>query len=503
MKHFFAKDSNVAVLFIGSIASDEAFLTLAKPLCSPLHVATSQEEIEEKIVNHDIHLIFGTLTFQGISYMDVLEKIRMINPTVEMVLFLELCDGESLEKVRLLKRSQHFCMKTQEKYALDYLKTNVGNIASRKLLLKGMQYFKSLMDASIVSQSDTKGNITYINENFTLVTGYTKEDVIGKNHRIMKHPSNPPYIFKEMWDTITKGEIWRERVLNRNKDGSDFWADTIIIPFKDEETGEITQYIAIRRDITQMLMERRASQEKEQKAHEQMKLSEAKDSFLVLFTHELKTPLNAIINFSQYLHKNMHRIEEIPKSKKTHLLEQIYKSASSMLENVTSILDLSKLRNHKINYTYSLFSVKESIEDVIERHESLARGHQKNITFQDDGSEPFMSSDEYRFKQILANILSNAIKYGKHEIEIFLLCDKEKIEIIIEDDGKGIEDKEGVFELYAQSSGGITNMEKKGTGIGLNFVKLLCEDLKFTCKIEDSASLGGAKFVLAKELKNG
>ena len=86
-------------------------------------------------------------------------------------------------------------------------------------------------------------------------------------------------------------------------------------------------------------------------------------------------------------------------------------------------------------------------------------------------------------------------------MEIFLLSDSKIVEIILQDDGKGIPDKSIVFELYEQSSNGLTNMEKKGTGIGLNFVKLLCEGLNIEYAIEDSVSLGGTKFILRKVLK--
>lgn len=105
------------------------------------------------------------------------------------------------------------------------------------------------------------------------------------------------------------------------------------------------------------------------------------------------------------------------------------------------------------------------------------------------------------FTQIIANILSNAIKYGQTVVEVFLLYTQEKIEIIIEDDGLGIEDKQSVFELYQQSHKGLNSMEKKGTGIGLNFVKLLCEELDFQYRIEDSTALGGTKFILTKVIK--
>ncbi|MBV5278785.1 MAG: PAS domain-containing sensor histidine kinase [Campylobacteraceae bacterium] len=504
--HIFYEKNSISALIIGDMTQNEALISAAKVLCKSLHVSTSSEEIQQIVFENRIDFIFGTLSFHNNSYLRVLQEIKQINSKMEIILFLKVADVDQLYDALALKCSRYLYLKEEEENILKHFQDELNVISNKDIFLKDTQYFDALIESSIVSQSDIQGNVTYINDNFTKVTGYTKEEIMGKNHRILKHPSNSDEIFKDMWNTIKVGKIWRERILNLNKDGSDFWADTTIIPFKDEKTGKIIQYIAIRRDITQMLEERRAIQAKEIKANEQTKLSEAKDSFLILFTHELKTPLNAIINFSQYLHKNMYRIEEVPKEKRLYLLEQIYKSASSMLENVTNILDLSRLRNHKINFNYTLFNIKESLEEVIERHESLALEHKKKIIFQGDGEEVYISSDEFRFKQIIANVLSNAIKYGSNEIEVFLLSDKEKIEIIVEDDGKGIKDKESVFELYEQSSHGLTSMEKKGTGIGLNFVKLLCEGLHFNYRIEDSTALGGTKFILTKiikEQKNG
>ena len=121
--------------------------------------------------------------------------------------------------------------------------------------------------------------------------------------------------------------------------------------------------------------------------------------------------------------------------------------------------------------------------------------------FKHDGQDAYLTSDEYRFKQILSNILSNAIKYGTSIVEIFLLVTKESIEIVIQDDGKGIKDKKEVFELYNKSSSAQSSREKKGTGIGLHFVKLLCEGLNFEYVLEDSLSLGGTRFTLRKRLK--
>lgn len=498
-KFLFYRKNSVSVLLIGHMATNEKLIESAKKFCHSLYVSTCKEDIVKTVLDNKVDLIFGTPSFNGTSCISALQEIKKRDETIDIILFLQQNDPCLLKNEALvLKCNRYFCMETEHENALTHLSEGIHTIVHKNIFLKSTQYFDALLKESIVSQSDTKGNITFINDNFTKITGYTKEEVLGKNHRIMRHPLTRPEVFEEMWCTISKGNVWRGRLLNRNKDGSDFWGDTIIIPFVDHKTGKITQYIAIRRDITQMLQEQRSLQTKEREAQEQLKLSEAKDSFLILFTHELKTPLNAIINFSQYLHKNMYRIEEVPKEKQKHLLEQIYKSASSMLENVTNILDLSRLRNNKLNFNYTLFDLKGTIQEVIEAHSALAQEYKRSITFFDDGSEPYVTLDEHRFKQIIANVLSNAIKYGTTQARILLLSDSEKIDIIIEDDGKGIVDKQGVFELYQQDAKGLTSMEKKGTGIGLNFVKLLCEGLQLNYRIEDSNALGGTKFVLTK-----
>lgn len=501
MKRLFYKTNSVSILLIGAMVENTALINLAKEKCKSVHASTNVQEMLEIVLNNPIHLIFGTPSHEENFYLEALSCIKEVRPQTALILFLQPQDIAFVNQALILKCKRYFCFLAEEEHATTHLEEAIIDISDKDIFLNDSQYFDALLHASVVSQSDTKGKITYINDNFTKVTGYTEAEAIGHNYRILRHPDMSVEVYQDMWQTIMQGKVWRDRVLNRNKDGSDFWADTIIIPFKDHTTGKIIQYIAVQRDITQIIEEHRVAQEKERKANEQVKLSEAKDSFLILFTHELKTPLNAIINFSQYLYKNMYRIEEIPLAKRLHLLDQIYKSASSMLENVTNILDLSRLRDRKINFTYTLFDINESLSDVLEKHEALALEFKKEVLFHHDGEALFISSDEFRFKQIIANILSNAIKYGQTVVEVFLLYTQEKIEIIIEDDGLGIEDKQSVFELYQQSHKGLNSMEKKGTGIGLNFVKLLCEELDFQYRIEDSTALGGTKFILTKVIK--
>ncbi len=493
-------DIKLKVLLMGSLINNRILIESLKKGLHTVYTAIKPEDSIRTTETEDIDIVFGTLTYNENVYFDTIQAIKKTHPSITIVLCLKENDQKDFKKILKLQCDQYHYCEDLDSLSFSFIEKVLHKSINEKLSLLRARYFDYLLQNSIVSKTDHDGNITFINDNFIKVTQYMPEEIMGENHRIIRHPITKIEIYKDMWQTITSKNVWRGRVLNKNKDGSDFWADTIIIPFIDEFSGQIIEFTAIRRDITQMLKEKKAIQEKEIKANEKIKIAEAKDAFLILFTHELKTPLNAIINFSQYLYKRMPNIEEIPKTKRIYLLSQIYKSASLMLENVNNILDLGKLHHQKLHYNFTLFNVKETILTVIEQHNALAQEYKRTIRFKNNGSDAFMTSDAYRFKQILSNIISNAIKYGNSLIEISLLSTIQKVEVIIEDDGKGVKNKVEVFDLYMQASSEEI-MEKRGTGIGLHFVKLLCEGLKLEYKIEDSSTLGGTKFILTKYLR--
>ena len=115
--------------------------------------------------------------------------------------------------------------------------------------LKG--YHLAMDESSIVTKSDLKGNITYANDNFCEVSGYTKEEVIGKPHSIVRHPDSSVKIFMELWETIKSKKVWKGVLLNKGK-VNDYWVDIVIVPILDDN-DEIIEYIAIRHDITKIV----------------------------------------------------------------------------------------------------------------------------------------------------------------------------------------------------------------------------------------------------------
>jgi len=112
--------------------------------------------------------------------------------------------------------------------------------------------YKTAIDtSSIVSKTDKRGIITYVNKMFCDVSGYTKKELLGRSHNIIRHPDIPKEVFREMWDTIQAKKIWKGTVKNRHKDGSTYIVNATILPILDSDNN-ILEYVAVRHDITEL-----------------------------------------------------------------------------------------------------------------------------------------------------------------------------------------------------------------------------------------------------------
>ncbi|MCK5111660.1 MAG: EAL domain-containing protein [Arcobacteraceae bacterium] len=113
-----------------------------------------------------------------------------------------------------------------------------------------LQQYKDIVDQStIVSKSDLTGKITFVNDKFCKISGYTKEELIGQQHSAIRDPDMPKSVFKDMWDTIQNKEVWTGQIKNRRKDGGSYYVDATICPILDKN-GDIIEYIGLRNDIT-------------------------------------------------------------------------------------------------------------------------------------------------------------------------------------------------------------------------------------------------------------
>lgn len=123
------------------------------------------------------------------------------------------------------------------------------------------QYKDAVDKANIVSKTTPKGIITYVNKFFCDISGYTKEELLGKPHNIVRHPENPKRLFHRMWETLHSKQVWNGVLKNKSKEGKTYYVDTCIVPIVNDQEI-IEEYIAIRHDITE-LMELRLLTERE------------------------------------------------------------------------------------------------------------------------------------------------------------------------------------------------------------------------------------------------
>ncbi len=328
---------------------------------------------------------------------------------------------------------------------------------------------QALDSHAIVSVADLSGNIVYVNEKFSEISGYSSAELLGKNHRIIKSGQHPPELYADMWHTISGGNIWQGEVCNRCKNGSLYWVYTSIVPFLDAE-GLPYQYISIRTDITQV----KASGISLLRAKEAAEAgSRAKSEFLASISHELRTPLNAILGFSQLFGMDA----QLPQKTRDNA-RQIEHAGQHLLSLVNDLIDLARIESNKMELNLETVEVDSVVSDSLNMVKSMAYNKGVKVILVDcDVKQVNVRADFNRLRQALINLLTNAIKYNKADGAVQIGCEiiGGRAHIAVTDSGEGIalEKQPRVFNAFDRL--GEERGEVEGTGIGLVITKRIIE----------------------------
>lgn len=348
---------------------------------------------------------------------------------------------------------------------------------------------KALDQFAIVAETDSKGRITYVNDMFCKVSKYSKNELIGKSHKIVNSKYHPKSFWKKFWNTILSGNIWRGEVCNKAKDGSVYWVDTTVVPVLGND-GNPFKFLAIRSVIT----DRKEAEHALIKARDEaLEATKTKSSFLANMSHELRTPMNAIIGYSEMLAEEA---EEEGKKETVEDLKKIRSAGKHLLGLVDSILDLSKIESGRMQLHLENIEVMELIKGVESTIKPIFIKNKNEFNIQCPPGIGTIYGDLTKLRQSLFNILGNANKFtseGKIELKVSRIEDggSNWVEFEVSDTGIGMtnEQKEKIFNEFVQADSSTTR-NFGGTGLGLTISKKFCEMMGGSISVESTPGIG-------------
>ena len=356
-----------------------------------------------------------------------------------------------------------------------YSNDEIGELTRtfNKMLVE-LEFQKYALDEhAIVSATDNQGLITYANDRFLKISKYSSEELVGKTHRLVKSEKHSKEFYKQLWQTISSGHVWKGEICNRSKDGEIYWVHSTIVPFINHR-GKCERYLSIRTDITQ-----------QKKVEEDLKLAKeaaesayrAKSDFLANMSHEIRTPMNAIIGFSDMAMKSHRSPDEL-----NQYLNNIQNSSRILLNLINDILDLSKLESGKMRMESICFNLASLIDEVQEVSRQQIGSKDLRLSAKFDSTLPAMViGDPGRVRQVLLNLVDNAIKFterGKVAIEVKADSKSDCYHFSVADTGIGMEDDQlgNIFESFTQADVSTTR-RFGGTGLGTTISKQIVEQL--------------------------
>jgi len=371
------------------------------------------------------------------------------------------------------------------------------------------QYKEAIEKSNIVSKTDINGIITFVNDEFCKISGYTRAELLGKNHNIVRDPSVPSSNFKLLWDTIKNKQTYKSTVKNRKKDGTVFYVNTTVIPILDKN-GDIEEFIAIRYDVTKEVILKKELEKKElelkqlnkdlekkvQKQTSQLRelnktlelrvqeeVGKNEEKQKIMFwqsrlaslgqmlanvAHQWRQPLTQ-------LNLNIYNMKQSSQKDEKDEVIHFYNESKNVIQNMSSTID-DFTNFFKPDKQKKYFDVTQSIKESLGILEQVIVKEQITITLDCDNITLLGIPNE--LSQVIINIIQNSKdafndnKIIEKKILIKSKMIKQFASIEIQDNAGGVKNEilDKVFEPYFT-----TKHSSSGTGLGLFMSKMICE----------------------------
>lgn len=343
--------------------------------------------------------------------------------------------------------------------------------------------------------TDKNGNIEFVNPKFSEVTGYSYEESIGENPRILKSGKQSDELFQDLWHTISSGKEWRGELQNKKKNGDFYWEDISISPILNEY-GKIVNYVAVKEDITDrknLITDLISAKER---AEESDRL---KTAFLQNISHEIRTPMNGILGFIELLQE-----PDVSDDEQKEYIKIIEKSGNRMLSTINDIINVSKIEAGIVSLQLSEFDISKTVIDIVNffRPEVEKKGIKLITDIPHFEAKTILESDVDKVFAIYSNLVKNSIKYSIEGTITVGFARREKfVECFVKDTGIGIpqERQKNVFERFIQADVN-SKRSTEGAGLGLSIVKGYVKLLGGIIYLQSEPGVG-SKFTFELPLK--
>ena len=333
--------------------------------------------------------------------------------------------------------------------------------------VRELEDFRYALDQSaIVATTDVTGAIRYVNDKFCEISEYSREELIGQDHRIINSGHHPKEFIRTLWRTIASGKVWRGEICNRARSGRLYWVDTTIVPFLDDR-GKPYQYVAIRYDISDRKLA-------EQKLVDQASLARLGEMAAVV-AHEVRNPLAGLRGALQILSQRL----QDERSERAVILEMI-KRLDTLNDRVNDMLRYAKPRSPELTHV-PLGPLLEATAEHARRDQAMA-----GLVITVEGGELAALGDPEMLREVFLNLILNAGQAMEGRGTVRVLLDGGKAVVVrIADSGPGISD-----DLLGRIFEPFFTTKRTGTGLGLAIVRRLLELQGGTVDVQSTSPAG-------------
>jgi PAS domain S-box-containing protein len=390
---------------------------------------------------------------------------------------------------------------------------------------------------AIVAITDPQGKITYVNDKFCAISKYSREELMGQDHRIINSSFHPKEFIRELWTTITHGKVWKGEIKNKAKDGSFYWVYTTIVPFLDEQ-GKPRQYVAIRADIT----ERKLAEAALEKAHQELVAASRQAGMAEVATgvlHNVGNVLNSVNVASSCVADSIRKSKAANLSKVVGLMREheanlgafftdhpkgkqipgylaqlaehlsteqagALKELGALQKNIDHIKDIVTMQQSfaKTSGVTETLKVTDLVEDALRMNSSSFARHDIQVSKEFENVPP-VTVEKHKVLQILVNLVCNGKQAcddsGRQEKRLTIRVSQqgEAARITVSDNGIGIP-PENLTCIFAHGFTTKTN----GHGFGLHSSALAAKELGGSLSAYSDGPGRGATFILELPLKH-